>query len=304
MNKADVCNRAHRAKKRGYAGGPGALSELAGNEDPVRSWLARIGRISLLTKDQELRAAKCAAEGCEACRQLLIESNLRLVVSIAKKYVGRGLSLQDLLQEGNVGLMKGVEKFDWTRGCRFSTYATWWIRQAVMRAISEQARTIRLPVHVADSLVKILKATSRLQQHLGREPTIEEIALEAGLTQSKVCEVTRSMPDAMSLETPVGDGEDNTIADLVPDTTDHDEFDRVFMGLRNACLRDAVRNLPEREREVLCMRFGLTDGNPHTLEDVACKVAVTRERVRQIEKRALKMLKEPELAERLSAYLE
>ncbi|MCH7945139.1 MAG: sigma-70 family RNA polymerase sigma factor [Armatimonadetes bacterium] len=280
------------------------MSGLVGNEDPVRSWLARIGRISLLTKDQELRAAQCAAGGCEACRQLLIESNLRLVVSIAKKYVGRGLSLQDLLQEGNVGLMKAVEKFDWSRGCRFSTYATWWVRQAVMRAISEQARMIRLPVHVAESLVRILKATSRLQQNLGREPTIEEIAEEAGLSPNKVCDVSRSMPDAMSLETPVGDGEDNTIADLVPDTTDHDEFDRVFMGLRNASLRDAVRMLPDREREVLCMRFGLADGTPHTLEDVAGKIAVTRERVRQIEKRALKLLQQPDLAKRLSAYLD
>ena len=279
-----------------------ALKEPAHNDDPLQSWLQKIGQIPLLTSEQELVAAQAAAEGCEKARELLIEANLRLVVSIAKKYVGRGIPLHDLIQEGNVGLMRAADKFDWRRGCRFSTYATWWIRQSVFRSITEQSRTIRLPMHVAESLVGIVRATGHLKQVLGREPTMEEIATKAGITMQQVCSVMRATPDAISLDTPVGEGSEGTIADMVSDEADNDEFDKVLMSLKNACLREAVQALPERERMVLFLRYGLESGDPCTLEEVSKEMHLTRERVRQLERRALEKLKKPELAKRLSAY--
>ena len=280
----------------------GAPRETVLQEDPLQSWLLRIGQIPLLTKEQELEAAKAASMGCEKSRALMIEANLRLVVSIAKRYVGRGIPLHDLIQEGNVGLMRAADKFDWRRGCRFSTYATWWIRQAVVRSITEQSRTIRLPMHVAESLVEVLRVTGQLKQELSREPTMEEIAVEAGLTQLRLCAILRSTPDAISLDTPVGDGADGTIADMVKDEADSDEFDHVLQSLRTACLLEAVQELPEREKTVLLLRYGLQDGEPRTLEEVAREMSLTRERVRQLEKRAMQKMKRPELAKRLRAY--
>jgi RNA polymerase primary sigma factor len=279
-----------------------ATPDVAAPSDPLHSWLLRIGQIPLLTSEQELLAAKAAAEGCAKSRQILIEANLRLVVSIAKKYAGRGIPLHDLVQEGNVGLMRAVEKFDWRKGCRFSTYATWWIRQSVIRAITEQSRTIRLPMHVAEALVDVLKATSHLKQALGREPSLEETASFAGMSHSRLCAVLKSTPDAISLDTPVGDGTEGTIADMVKDETDEDEFSQVVCVLRKACVLEALAEIPERERSVLLLRYGLETGEPQTLEDVAKSMGLTRERVRQLERRAMQMLKAPELAKRLRAY--
>lgn len=280
----------------------GARSENAAPVDPLNSWLSRIGQIPLLTSEQELVAAQAAALGCEKSRQILIEANLRLVVSIAKKYVGRGIPLHDLIQEGNVGLMRATDKFDWQRGFRFSTYATWWIRQSVIRAITEQSRTIRLPMHVAEELIVVLKVTAHLKQALGREPLMEEIAAAAGMPPSRLCAVLKSTPDAISLDTPVGDGSDGTIADMVKDDTDNDEFDKVLQTLKNACVLEAVQELPEREKMVLVLRYGLDGGDPRTLEEVAKIMSLTRERIRQLERRALTRLKKPELARRLRAY--
>ncbi len=278
----------------------GARSENAPPEDPLNSWLGRIGQIPLLTSEQELLTAKAAAEGCEKSRQLLIESNLRLVVCIAKKYSGRGIPLHDLIQDGNVGLMRATDKFDWQRGFRFSTYATWWIRQAIIRSITEQSRTIRLPMHVAEQLIEVLKVTAHLKQVLGREPQMEEIATAANMPPSKLCSILKSTPDAISLDTPVGD--DSTISDMVADVTDDDEFDKVLQTLKNACVCEAVKELPERERTALVLRYGLDGGDLRTLEEVAKMMSLTRERVRQLERRALQNLKKPELAKRLRAY--
>ena len=280
----------------------GPSTEPSRTDDPLHSWLAKIGQIPLLTSEQEVCAAQAMEAGCEQSRRLLIEANLRLVVSIAKKYVGRGIPLHDLIQEGNVGLMRATDKYDWRRGCRFSTYATWWIRQSVIRAITEQSRTIRLPMHVAESLVDVLKVTAHLKQELGREPTLDEIAQKAGVTQKKLCEVLRSTPDAISLDTPVGDGSDGTIADMVADVGDNDEFDCVLKTLKDSCVREAVQSLPERERNVLLLRYGLMGDDARTLEEVAKEMGLTRERVRQLEKRALTKLKSPELTRRLRAY--
>lgn len=271
-------------------------------DDPLQCWLVRIGQIPLLTSEQELFAAQAAESGCDRSRQLLIEANLRLVVSIAKKFVGRGIPLHDLIQEGNMGLMKAAQKYDWRRGCRFSTYATWWIRQAIVRAVTEQARTIRLPMHVAEQLVNVLKVTAHLKQALGREPTMDEISAAAGIAPSRVCAVLKSTPDAISLDTPVGEGSESTIADMVSDETDHDEFDEVLRSLKNACLREALESLPERERTVVFLRYGLDGSDLRTLEEVGTELGLTRERVRQHEKKALAKLKQPELVQRLKAY--
>ncbi len=271
-------------------------------DDPLQCWLVRIGQIPLLTSEQELQAAKAAELGCEKSRELLIEANLRLVVSIAKKYVGRGIPLHDLIQEGNVGLMKATAKFDWRKGCRFSTYATWWIRQAVIRAVTEQARTIRLPMHVAEQFVVVLKVTAHLKQSLGREPSLDEISKASGISSTRLCSVLKSTPDAISLDTPVADGMDSTIADMVSDETDHDEFEEVLRSLKNACLREALESLPEAERTVLFLRYGLDGSDLRTLEEVGAEMGLTRERVRQHEKKALAKLKKPDLVQRLQAY--
>jgi RNA polymerase primary sigma factor len=280
----------------------GTRPENSPPEDPLNSWLSRIGQIPLLTSEQELLIAKAAALGCEESRKLLIEANLRLVVSIAKKYAGRGIPLHDLIQEGNIGLMRAADKFEWERGCRFSTYATWWIRQAVIRSISEQSRTIRLPLHVAEELLVVLRVTAQLKQALGREPRMEEIARAADMPPGRLCSILRATPDAISLDTPVGEGNEGTISDMVKDETDSDEFDKVFQTLRTACVLEAVGALPEREGTALILRYGLDGSDPRTLEEVGKEMSITRERVRQLERRALQSLKKPELAKRLRAY--
>jgi RNA polymerase primary sigma factor len=282
--------------------GRGRQTDVGLSDDPLHAWMLQVGKTPLLTKDQELEAAKRAQQGCQKSRRLLIESNLRLVVSIAKRYVGRGIPLQDLIQEGNIGLMRATDKFEWRKGCRFSTYATWWIRQSVIRAITEQSRTIRLPMHVAEALVDVVRATAHLKQSLGREPRVDELVKQSGLSQTRLCTVMRATPDAISLDTPVGDGADGTIADMVREDVDKDEFETVFTVLRKACLMEALEELPVRERTVLLMRFGLDRNEPCTLADVAKDMHLTRERVRQLERRGIQLLKSPELAQRLRAY--
>jgi RNA polymerase primary sigma factor len=283
-------------------GGKRRTVKPTASDDPLHTWLHKIGQIPLLTSEQEVVAAKAAENGCEKSRALLIESNLRLVVSIAKKYAGRGIPLQDLIQEGNVGLMKAADKFDWRKGCRFSTYATWWIRQAVIRAVTEQSRTIRIPMHVAESLVQVLKVTAYLKQVYGREPTLEEIAKVADIQLDRLTAVMQSTPDAVSLDTPVGENQDSTIADMVSDETDEDEFEQVMRTLRNASLREALSKLCETERKVLILRYGLGEGEVSTLDEIAEAVGIKRERVRMVEKRAMAKLKSPELTKRLHAY--
>lgn len=279
-----------------------AKRDDAREEDSLTAWLDKINQIPLLTSEQELYAAQAAALGCEESRKLLIEANLRLVVNIAKRYVGRGLPMHDLVQEGNVGLMRATDKFEWQRGFRFSTYATWWIRQSIIRAINEQSRTIRLPLHVAEQLLQVLRVTGHLKQALGREPKVEEIAAEAGIAQSRLCAILKATPDAISLDTPVGDSADTTIADMVKEETDFDEFDTVLQSLKKACLLDVVKQLPELERNVLTMRYGLKDDEPKSFEEIAVELGVKRERARVLERNALAQLKKPELVERLRAY--
>lgn len=261
--------------------------------DSLRMWLAQVGRTSLVTPEQEIELAKQVARGCYKCREQLVEANLRLVVSIAKRYVGRGLGLQDLIQEGNIGLMKAVEKFDPTRGFRFSTYATWWIRQAICRAINDQSRTIRIPVHAAENLQRVQKAAGRIMQLKGREATTDEIARETGFTNSQVEDLQRMVNDPVSLDAPVGESEDSNLSDFVIDNVAESPTDNVVRAMIRMRIEQLLRSLPPREHEVIAMRFGLSDDHPHTLEEVARVMGVTRERVRQIEQKALKKLKAP-----------
>lgn len=270
-----------------------------GLDDTVRMWLQRIGQIPLLTAEKEKELAKGVAEGSEMCRAMLIEANLRLVVNIAKKFAGRGVSLPDLIQEGNIGLMRAVEKFDHTRGFRFSTYATWWIRQSVSRAVFDQGRTIRVPVHVAEGISKVLKIQGQLAQSLGREPTDEEIAVRAGMAVDRVQALVRAIPDALSLESPIGEQEDGSLSDLVGGQGETFELD-----FDRQTLVQAMDNLEPRERELIMLRYGFHDGVPRTLEDVARHLNVTRERVRQIEQKGLKKLKCPTVAAALRAELQ
>ncbi|MBX3112148.1 MAG: sigma-70 family RNA polymerase sigma factor [Fimbriimonadaceae bacterium] len=261
-------------------------------------WLQRIGQIPLLTAEKERDLAQGVAEGSQMCRAMLIEANLRLVVNIAKRFAGRGVSLPDLIQEGNIGLMRAVEKFDHTRGFRFSTYATWWIRQSVSRAVYDQGRTIRVPVHVAEGISKVLKVQGQLAQELGREPTDEEVAVKAGLDLERVRALVQAIPDALSLESPLGEQEEGSLADLVGDRGETFELD-----FDRQTLVDALQGLEPRERELIMLRYGFNDGVPHTLEDVARHLNVTRERVRQIEQKGLKKLKCPTVADALRARL-
>lgn len=268
-------------------------AELDATEDSVRAWLGRIGRIPLLTSEQELTLAEGVRRGSQKDKQVLVESNLRLVVSIAKKFVGRGLGMQDLIQEGNVGLIRAVEKFDPSRGFRFSTYATWWVRQAISRAIFDQGRTIRVPVHTLEAANRMFRAASILQQELGREPSREEIAEAVGLTVERIEEFMSAISEPLSLDTPVGDSEDARLGEFVIDgraETATEITDRAALRCRIDVI---LGSLPIREREVMLLRYGFVDGQPHTLEEVAAAFAVTRERVRQIEQRCLKKLKHP-----------
>jgi RNA polymerase primary sigma factor len=305
--------------------------ELVHVSDPVRMYLQEIGRFPLLTPQQEVELAMQAEAGTRAEEQLgdggtltaderlileravrqadkarkrLVEANLRLVVSIAKKYVGRGLVLLDLIQEGNLGLIRAVEKFDYRKGFKFSTYATWWIRQAVTRALADQARTIRVPVHMVETINKLARAQRTLVQVLGRDPTIEEIAEELELAPDKVSELRRIAQDPVSLETPLGEEEDSTLGDFVEDTDAEIPVEAAAFHLLQSYLSLALEALSEREREVLVMRFGLADGKVRTLEEVGYHFKVTRERIRQIETKALAKLRQPARAKKLEGYLE
>jgi RNA polymerase primary sigma factor len=273
-------------------------------EDSVHMWLRHIGRIQLLTADQEVRIAKHASAGCETCRKALVESNLRLVVSIAKRFVGRGLSIQDLIQEGNMGLIRAVAKFDPERGFRFSTYATWWIRQGISRAISDQSRTIRVPVHTLDMISRLLKVTASLQQTLGREATTSELSASLRITDEKVRDYTRVMYEPLSLDAPIGESEDSSLADYIVDRVGESPTELAMQQLLRESIDAMLDQLSEREREVIELRYGLLDRQPRTLEEVAAAVQLTRERVRQIEHASLKKLKQPGFSRNLRDFVE
>lgn len=272
--------------------------------DPVRMYLKEIGRVSLLTATQEIDLAKRIEAGSKMARRKLIEANLRLVVSIAKRYVSRGLSLLDLIQEGNQGLMRAVEKYDWRRGYKFSTYATWWIRQAITRAIADQARVIRIPVHMVETINKLIQTSRRLMQSLGREPTPEEIGKEMGLTAARVREILKITQDTTSLATPVGDEEDSFLGDFIEDTSQPQPIDQTSKQLLKENIDEVLSTLSEREARVLKMRFGLGGFRPMTLEEVGRDFGVTRERIRQIEAKAIRKLKHPSRRKKLQDYLD
>lgn len=272
-------------------------------DDPVRMYLREIGRIPLLTFEQELDLAKRILEGDEEAKQQLAESNLRLVVSIAKKYVGRGMLFLDLIQEGNMGLIKAVEKFDYTKGFKFSTYATWWIRQAITRAIADQARTIRIPVHMVETINKLIRTSRHLLQQLGREPTPDEIATEMEIPVEKVIEIQKIAQDPVSLETPIGEEDDSHLGDFIQDDDSPAPHDSAAYTLLKEQLEDVMNTLTPREAKVLKLRFGLEDGKARTLEEVGREFEVTRERIRQIEAKALRKLRHPSRSKKLRDYM-
>ena len=272
-------------------------------DDPVRMYLREIGRIPLLTFDEELELAKRVLDGDEEAKQKLAESNLRLVVSIAKKYVGRGMLFLDLIQEGNMGLIKAVEKFDYKKGYKFSTYATWWIRQAITRAIADQARTIRIPVHMVETINKLIRTSRHLLQILGREPTPEEIAKEMEISVEKVMEIQKIAQDPVSLETPIGEEDDSHLGDFIPDDESPAPHDSAAYTLLKEQLEEVMGTLTPREAKVLKLRFGLEDGKARTLEEVGKEFQVTRERIRQIEAKALRKLRHPSRSKRLKDYM-
>lgn len=260
-------------------------------DDPVKMYLKDIGKVPLLTAEEETHLAKLMSEGDEEAKNKLSESNLRLVVSIAKRYVGRGMQFLDLIQEGNLGLLKAVEKFDFTKGFRFSTYATWWIRQAITRAIADQARTIRIPVHMVETINKLIRVTRQLLQSLGREPTPEEIANEMGISVDKVREIQKIAQDSVSLETPIGEEEDSHLGDFVPDENAISPSEMAEILDSRDRVRKELEALSAREQQVLRLRYGIYDGHPRTLEEVGKVFNVTRERIRQIEAKALRKLR-------------
>ena len=271
-------------------------------DDPVRMYLREIGRIPLLTVEEETSLAKRIIEGDEDARQQLAEANLRLVVSIAKKYVGRGLLLLDLIQEGNMGLIKAVEKFDHTKGFKFSTYATWWIRQSITRSIADQARTIRIPVHMVETINRLIRTSRSLLQQLGREPTPEEIAKEMEMPLEKVIEIQKVAQDPVSLETPIGEEDDSHLGDFIQDDDSPAPQDAAAYTLLKEQLEEIMTTLTPREAKVLTLRFGLEDGKARTLEEVGKEFMVTRERIRQIEAKALRKLKHPSRRKKLGDY--
>ena len=271
-------------------------------DDPVRMYLKEIGQVRLLSADEEIELAKRVSEGDKAAKDKLTEANLRLVVSIAKKYSGRGLHILDLIQEGNTGLIRAVDKFDYTKGNKFSTYATWWIRQAITRAIADQARTIRVPVHMVEVINKATRCNRKLVQELGREPTLEEIAAELNLPIEKIIEANRTAADTLSLDMPVGDEEDTTIGSFVEDDNTPSPADATSNTLLAEALTEILGTLTEREADVLRMRFGMYDGRTHTLEEVGQIFGVTRERIRQIENKAIRKLRHPSRAKKIKDF--
>ncbi|MBM6967582.1 MAG: RNA polymerase sigma factor RpoD [Pseudoramibacter alactolyticus] len=279
------------------------LTENVNVNDPVRLYLKEIGRVSLLTADEEMAIAKRMAAGDEDAKKELAEANLRLVVSIAKRYVGRGMSFLDLIQEGNLGLIKAVEKFDYTKGFKFSTYATWWIRQAITRAIADQARTIRIPVHMVETINKLIRVSRQLLQEYGREPTPAEIGKEMGFSEDKVREIQKIAQDPVSLETPIGEEEDSHLGDFIPDDEAPAPSEAASYALLKEQLIDVLSTLTDREEKVLRLRFGLDDGRARTLEEVGKEFDVTRERIRQIEAKALRKLRHPSRSKKLKDYL-
>ena len=280
------------------------ISKNIAVDDPVRMYLKEIGKVPLLTAQEEIDLAKRMEAGDEYAKQKLCEANLRLVVSIAKKYVGRGMLFLDLIQEGNLGLIKAVDKFDWTKGYKFSTYATWWIRQAITRSIADQARTIRIPVHMVETINKLIRVSRQLLQEEGREPTPDEIAEEMGISVEKVREILKIAQEPVSLETPIGEEEDSHLGDFIPDDDAPAPAEVAAFSMLKEQLVDVLGTLTEREQKVLKLRFGLEDGRARTLEEVGKKFDVTRERIRQIEAKALRKLRHPTRSKKLKDYLE
>ncbi len=281
-----------------------AGSDVVTIDDPVKVYLKEIGRVPLLSPEEEIELSIKIAEGDQRAKKRLSEANLRLVVSIAKRYVGRGMQFLDLIQEGNLGLIKAVEKFDYTKGFKFSTYATWWIRQAITRAIADQARTIRIPVHMVETINKVKKVSSQLLHKNGHEPTAEEIAVELDMMPEKVREIMRVAQEPVSLETPIGEEEDSHLGDFIPDDEAPAPADAASHLLLKEQLRDVLNTLTPREEKVLSLRFGLEDGRPRTLEEVGKEFDVTRERIRQIEAKALRKLRHPSRSKRLKDFLD
>ena len=273
-------------------------------DDPVRMYLKEIGKVPLLTAQEEIELAKKMEAGDEEAKQKLCEANLRLVVSIAKKYVGRGMLFLDLIQEGNLGLIKAVDKFDWKKGYKFSTYATWWIRQAITRSIADQARTIRIPVHMVETINKLIRVSRQLIQEKGREATPEEIAEEMGISEEKVREILKIAQEPVSLETPIGEEEDSHLGDFIPDEDVPAPAEAAAFSMLKEQLVEVLDTLTEREQKVLKLRFGLEDGRARTLEEVGKRFDVTRERIRQIEAKALRKLRHPSRSKKLKDYLE
>ncbi|GAA0482087.1 RNA polymerase sigma factor RpoD [Alkalibacterium sp. s-m-22] len=297
LNKEE--DAAEEAKKEEMIAPPGVKIN-----DPVRMYLKEIGRVDLLSAKEEIALAKRIEEGDTIAKQELAEANLRLVVSIAKRYVGRGMSFLDLIQEGNMGLMKAVEKFDYEKGFKFSTYATWWIRQAITRAIADQARTIRIPVHMVETINKLVRIQRQLLQDLGREPTPEEIGAEMDLPTEKVRDILKISQEPVSLETPIGEEDDSHLGDFIEDNDATSPADNAAYELLKSELEDVLDTLTDREENVLRLRFGLDDGRQRTLEDVGKVFGVTRERIRQIEAKALRKLRHPSRSKQLKDFLE
>jgi RNA polymerase primary sigma factor len=280
------------------------VPEGIGLDDPVRMYLKEIGKVPLLSAEDEIRYAELMHNGDERAKKRLAEANLRLVVSIAKRYVGRGMLFLDLIQEGNLGLIKAVEKFDYTKGYKFSTYATWWIRQAITRAIADQARTIRIPVHMVETINKLIRVSRQLLQELGREPHVDEIAKEMNMSEDRVREIMKIAQEPVSLETPIGEEEDSILGDFIPDSDAPAPSEMAAFTLLKEQLIDVLDTLTPREAKVLKLRFGLDDGRSRTLEEVGKEFNVTRERIRQIEAKALRKLRHPSRSKKLKDFLE
>ncbi len=282
---------------------PEAVAETFASDDPVRMYLKEIGKVPLLTPEEEVALAKRMAEGDEDAKRRMAEANLRLVVSIAKRYVGRGMLFLDLIQEGNLGLIKAVEKFDYTKGYKFSTYATWWIRQAITRAIADQARTIRIPVHMVETINKVIRVSRQLLQELGHDPSAEEIAAEMGLPADKVRDILKIAQEPVSLETPIGEEEDSHLGDFIEDEGVSEPSEAASFTLLKEQLMTVLDTLTPREKKVLELRFGIVDGRTRTLEEVGKEFNVTRERIRQIEAKALRKLRHPSRSKKLRDFL-